>query len=56
MSLLTTITRFASNVRTRHRQARTLMFVSSLPFDIQKDIGWPDINEKRAANADEPRR
>ena len=46
MSLLSTVRLFHDRLRRRHRQAQTIIFVSSLPAEIQKDIGWPDMHER----------
>ncbi|TWG64745.1 MULTISPECIES: hypothetical protein [unclassified Aminobacter] len=56
MSLLSAISRFGEQVRRRHRQAQTMMYVASLPEEIQKDIGWPDMYERSTRSNDEPRR
>ena len=45
MSILTKISNYASDLRLRRQRARTYMMVTSLPRDIQKDIGWPDAHD-----------
>ena len=48
MSVLSTISRLASDYRARRRRLAAYLQISSLPHDIQKDIGWPDsIDERR---------
>ena len=42
MSILTRLSRYATDYRARRRQAQTYAHVTSLPREIQKDIGWPD--------------
>jgi hypothetical protein len=42
MSILNTISRAAAEYRARRRRLNTYLEISSLPLDIQKDIGWPD--------------
>ena len=47
MSVLSTISRLASDYRARRRRLAASMRIASLPHDIQKDIGWPDGIEER---------
>lgn len=42
MSFLNTISRCASDYQARRRRLRTYQEITSLPREIQKDIGWPD--------------
>lgn len=42
MSVFSAIGRYANAYRERRRQLQTYMEISSLPREIQKDIGWPD--------------
>jgi hypothetical protein len=47
MSILSTISRLAheySQARSRYLTERS---ISSLPIELQKDIGWPDTYESR---------
>ena len=47
MSILSTISRFAqeyNEARTRYLTERS---IHSLPIELQKDIGWPDIQDNR---------
>lgn len=52
MSILSTITRLASDYRARRRRLNTYLAVTSLPRELQKDIGWPDA----FADGEGPRR
>lgn len=49
MPIIDTLSRIARAFRARRRRAATLSHLSSLPLDIQKDIGWPDAQERRPA-------
>lgn len=40
MSIFESIARFTSNYRARRRRYNNYMKLSSLPMEIQKDIGW----------------
>ena len=40
MSIFESLSRFTSNYRARRRRYNNYMKLSSLPMDIQKDIGW----------------
>jgi hypothetical protein len=42
MSLFETISQYATAYRARRRRYLTYLEISSLPREIQKDIGWPD--------------
>ncbi len=42
MSILSAIGNYAADIRQRRLRARTYLEVTSLPREIQKDIGWPD--------------
>ncbi|OHV89005.1 hypothetical protein [Mesorhizobium sp. ORS 3428] len=47
MSILSSISRMATEyaaIRARYRAARTLYL---LPMDIRKDIGWPEVGDRR---------
>lgn len=48
MSILSTISSYASDLRARRIRARTYLTLVSLPREIQKDIGWPDACEPSA--------
>lgn len=41
MSILTTISRLASDYRARRRRLETYLEITALPPEIRKDIGWP---------------
>ena len=45
--LVSTLRRLAGNVRRKHDEFRMEHFMYSLPEDIRKDIGWPDIYADR---------
>lgn len=47
MSIMRTIGRLAADYRARRRRLATYLEISSLPLDIQKDIGWPDSTTER---------
>jgi len=38
---------YAGKVRTVRNEIRTLRFLNTLPADIRKDIGWPDVYDGR---------
>ena len=42
MSILNRLSRYATDYRARRRRVRTYIEITSLPREIQKDIGWPD--------------
>ena len=46
MSFLDAIARYAADYRARRRRMRTYLAISSLPLEIQKDIGWSDDFEE----------
>lgn len=52
MSILSTLTRLASDYRARRRRLGTYLEIAALPHELQKDIGWPDA----MADEDGPRR
>jgi hypothetical protein len=43
MSILSTIGRLAQDYRRTRRRYHTERQIRSLPLEVQKDIGWPDI-------------
>jgi hypothetical protein len=47
MSILSTIGRFAAEYSAARNRFLTERQVRSLPFEIQKDIGWPDSYTRR---------
>lgn len=47
MTFLHALTRAAADYRARRRRLATYLEISSLPHEIQKDIGWPDALEER---------
>jgi hypothetical protein len=42
MSIMTNLSTIARNWRRRRLAARTERRIGSLPFEVRKDIGWPD--------------
>ena len=42
MSYLSAMTAYLSAIRTSRSLARERLYASELPFDLRKDIGWPD--------------
>jgi hypothetical protein len=42
MTILDTISAFARDWRRQRRLSRTERKIGDLPFEIRKDIGWPD--------------
>lgn len=51
MSILTTISRAAADYRARRRRLQTYLELSSLPLEIQKDIGWTGASYRSDAPA-----
>ncbi|MEO4000046.1 hypothetical protein [Mesorhizobium sp. CAU 1732] len=41
MTIFSTLSQIASEYRARRRRLSTYLEISSLPREIQKDIGWP---------------
>ena len=48
-SIFRTIARYAGKIRTMRNDIRTERFLNSLPAELRKDIGWPDILAERRA-------
>lgn len=44
MSLYSALSHLAEEWRAARAAARTYRIIGSLPHEIQKDIGWPDIH------------
>jgi hypothetical protein len=38
---------YVGKIRTMRNEIRTQRFMNSLPPDVRKDIGWPDMFEGR---------
>lgn len=60
MSYFSAFSAFVSAHRASRAQARARLYFSELPFDIRKDIGWPEadvfaeqVRVSRAARATE---
>jgi hypothetical protein len=50
MSVYTALSHLATEWRSAREEARTRRIISSLPAEIQKDIGWPDAQANRVVN------
>ncbi len=48
-SIFRTLARYAGKFRTMRNEIRTERYLNSLPADLRKDIGWPDILTERRA-------
>ncbi|MBD0414275.1 hypothetical protein [Oryzicola mucosus] len=48
-AFFTSLRQYAGKVSTLRNEIRTERFLSSLPVDLRKDIGWPDIHAARRA-------
>jgi hypothetical protein len=49
MSILNAFDRYVTEFRSRREAARTERVISSLPLEVQKDIGWPHPHEDTQA-------
>ncbi len=47
MSILSSIGRIATEFKTARARHHTARVIRSLPPELQKDIGWPDVFETR---------
>ncbi|MFU0503279.1 hypothetical protein [Pseudaminobacter sp. NGMCC 1.201702] len=47
MSVLSAISRFAADYSAARSRYQTERLIRSLPREIQKDIGWPYVDDKR---------
>ena len=47
MSVFSALSNLTAELRLAREEARTRRIVNSLPIEIQKDIGWPDMFEGR---------
>ncbi len=45
MTILNAFENYLVGFRVRRELARTERLISSLPADVQKDIGWPDAHD-----------
>jgi hypothetical protein len=45
MSILNAFDHYVAGFRARRDAARTERMISSLPLEVQKDIGWPHPHE-----------
>ncbi len=48
-SIFRSIARYAGKIRTMRNDIRTERFLNSLPAELRKDIGWPDMLAERRA-------
>jgi hypothetical protein len=46
MSILNAFDHYVAGLRARRDAARTERMISSLPLEVQKDIGWPEVREE----------
>lgn len=46
MSVISTIGRFAADYAAARSRRQTEREIRSLPLDVQKDIGWPDVEPR----------
>lgn len=46
-TILRGMQRYVGKIRTIRNEIRTQRFMNSLPADIRKDIGWPDMYADR---------
>ncbi len=44
-----TVRRYAARIKARRDEFRMAHFMYSLPEDIRKDIGWPDLEGDRCS-------
>ena len=51
---LGTFRQYAGKLKTMRDDARTRRFLDSLPNDIRKDIGWPDVAQRRSSTRTHP--
>ena len=50
MSLMTALGRFAADSRAARARQETERSIRALPFEIQKDIGWPEAYRHNTVN------
>jgi len=48
MSIYSALSHFAAEWRIARAEARTYRIIGSLPREVQKDIGWPDVSQRRS--------
>ncbi len=46
-TILRSVQNYVGKIRTVHNEIRTQRFLNTLPADIRKDIGWPDLYDGR---------
>ncbi|MER8787590.1 hypothetical protein NKH71_06975 [Mesorhizobium sp. M0983] len=42
-TILRSVQHYVDKIRTMRNEIRTQRFMNTLPADIRKDIGWPDM-------------
>lgn len=50
MFVISTIGRLAADYAAARNRRRTEKQIRSLPLEIQKDIGWPDLQPRRSVS------
>lgn len=50
MSLMTALGRFAADYRAARPRQETERSIRALPYEIQKDIGWPEAYRHNTVN------
>ncbi|WP_082583421.1 hypothetical protein [Mesorhizobium sp. Root695] len=45
--ILRGVQHYVGKIRTMRNEIRTQRFMNSLPADIRKDVGWPDMYAER---------
>ncbi|SFQ15420.1 hypothetical protein SAMN03159463_05799 [Mesorhizobium sp. NFR06] len=46
-TILRSVQNYVGKIRTVRNEIRTQRFLNTLPADIRKDIGWPDLYDGR---------
>ena len=46
-TILRSVQQYVGKIRTIRNEIRTQRFMNSLPPDVRKDIGWPDMYADR---------
>jgi hypothetical protein len=52
MSVYSTLSRFARNWRAARERAVTRRILGTLPNEVLKDIGWPEVDDRNHRNLD----
>ncbi|MBW8907781.1 hypothetical protein AB6802_29765 [Mesorhizobium sp. RCC_202] len=48
-TILRSVQNYVGKIRTVRNEIRTQRFLNTLPADIRKDIGWPDLYDGRVS-------